>query len=466
MRYIILFLIIIILVFLLLFYNNKSDKNLEPFYSTTSAVFNPKKVPLPPKKNILLFTIETRSLDLVPIHNKNLEDYARKHNYKYIFMNQYKNKLILPIYWQKLQCMLDMIKTYPQYEYIMWLDSDSIISHTEIPLEYLIELSPTSSIFIGKDHPSGEEQPYCAGIFMIKNDKIGRKFIEDCINTYLNREKCISKNKYVLNGKWAGECYEQGIMNELLKTNYKSYLFHIPEYFLINDVNPLFGTVILHLYGDKNNAYSIFKNYLDCKPEFLPITASEYTPKCCIVLTMYIDKEKENLYYNIVNKWLKNTELDIYLVNSSGYILDISNPRLYQYSFLQKDKYNQKTGGPSIYERDSILKALSVFDFSAYDMVFKITGKYYMPKFKDILQYIPNDADVILQNQIITHGQNTEIIGIRPKFIKDIISLIDKNIPFEKVIKSLYCSYKMYRMPPLIPEIKVKRSDGSILDYL
>lgn len=440
----------------------------EEFYSTTKPVFDLTKIKSNPSpKKIFLFTIETRPLDLVSIHNKNLEEYAKNHGYKYVFLNSYKNKLILPVYWQKLQCMLDMMEKYPDYDYFVWLDSDSIISHPEIPLEYLIDLSPFSSIFIGKDHPSGPKEAYCAGVFMIKNDFTGIHFIKDCIDTYLNREKCISKNKYVLNGKWAGECYEQGIMNELLADKYKYNFFQIPESFLMNDGRPLFGSVILHLYGDKNYAYSVFKEYLECKPRFLPIKKNASPRKCCVLLTMYADSnEKKKFYEKILDLWLTNTKLDIYIVNSSGEILNKKDERLFQYAFKQKSEYNHDIG-PSVYERDSIDGILSVFDFSQYDLIFKITGKYYIPDFEKVIEYIPDDADIVLQNQINTHGQNTEIIGLSPSIIKNIIAQIDIEKTFEQVAKSLYCSnYNIYRLPPLVPKIKVERSDGSILEYL
>lgn len=111
------------------------------------------------------------------------------------------------------------MEKHQEMDYFIWLDSDTIISHPEIPIEYLLNINQTKSIFIGKDYPCRKIDPYCAGVFIIKNNSIGYQFIIECINIYLSRTKCINDEKYILTGKYAGECYEQGIMNELLNTH-------------------------------------------------------------------------------------------------------------------------------------------------------------------------------------------------------------------------------------------------------
>jgi hypothetical protein len=170
---------------------------------------------------------------------------------------------------------------------------------------------------------------------------------------------------------------------------------------------------------------------------------------------MFVNDDKRILYEKIIDKWLSKTNVDIFIINSSGEKINKTHSRLFVHSFRQKSNYNHNIG-PSIYERDSMLEAISYFDFSRYDYVFKITGKYFVKDFENMIKNLPNDADIIFQNQIITYGQNTEIIGIRPSLIKDIVKNINQQMPFEKVAKSLYCSNKCYRLPPLIPEIKVR----------
>ena len=62
-------------------------------------------------------------------------------------------------------------------------------------------------------------QVLSAGVFFIKNSEIGRSFINECIYFIENSKKCIIDGKE--KGLWAGICYEQGVMNYLIKKNKK-----------------------------------------------------------------------------------------------------------------------------------------------------------------------------------------------------------------------------------------------------
>ena len=221
------------------------------------------------KKKILIFTIENRDLKIVDIHNKNIAEYSDKHNYKYFFSNKYKNKsLELPVYWWKLQYMLDVLNNEEKYDYFLWLDSDAFFVDLEIPLESLIEKSPNSSIYIGYDqHPLNIINifTFCSGVFMLKNDQISKNFVSDCIQHYIENYSCIIDNKHTLKGEWAGECYEQGVINKLIKTKYKENIFKIPESFVTNSIYLSENTVISHVFGDKDNCYNKITNFLKKK---------------------------------------------------------------------------------------------------------------------------------------------------------------------------------------------------------
>ena len=214
-------------------------------------------------KKIIIGTIETRKLKILDIHNKNVSDYAKKYNYKYIFTDNYKNNLELPVYWKKIQFIFEILQN-EDCDYVLWLDSDAFITDDTIPLESLIELSPNSSIFIGKDLTFNIFPPYCAGVFMIKNDEFGKNFLSDCINTYINSD-CKDGNKYSLKGAWAGDCYEQGVMNKLINTKYKKYVFEIPQSFVLNTGTISNNTVISHIFGNKNDAYRKIVSFLKNK---------------------------------------------------------------------------------------------------------------------------------------------------------------------------------------------------------
>jgi len=229
----------------------------------------------------------------------------------------------------------------------------------------------------------------------------------------------------------------------------------------------IFSVVLILLYRCKliNNKIRYIKNRLS----FTPVRNYPYRTKCCVLLTMYVKNNKE-LYEKRVYRWLNDTNLDIYIVDSSGIGIKQKHERLHQYVFkqdLEIGKYSV-----SVYEKNSILKAIKYFeeDFLNYNIVFKITGKYFIPDFEKIITPIPNNIEIVLQNLRITHGQNTEIVGFKPEIIKEIIECIENDnffiSSFESVmyiINNNLSKYKKYRLPKIKLDDYTKRSDDSIL---
>ena len=198
-------------------------------------------------------------------------------------------------------------------------------------------------------------------------------------------------------------------------------------------------------------------NYLDTDSDI----------KCCIFLTMYV-KNNVELYEKRVKRWLDDTDFDIFVVDSSGVGIKQSNERLKQYVFTQNPNFERVSVSES--EKNSILNAIEYFndDFLEYDIIFKITGKYFIPNFDYVITNIPDDTDIVFQNLQITHGQNTELIGFRPELIKDIILNISHEKSFENVMREVQYNneYTKYRFQPLILDEYAKRTDGSTLIYL
>lgn len=253
--YIVIFVIIIFIIFLtyyIMIYQNRFRLN------NTNQI-----------KNIAILTLEDRDEEYIKCHNNSVNNYCNKHGYKYIFQEKYPSDL--PVYWHKLLFVKDHLI---YYDYILWLDSDTIICNDNIRLESLLlnemnEMSGTNersginemnetdqkhkmsvtNIYIGSDYPGGIFQAYCSGVFMIKNSKESINFIDDCINHYLNNDDCKDNDKNILKGKWAGMCYEQGVMNYMIKSKYKSIVKNIPCNIFMTDPNNEESDFILHLCG-------------------------------------------------------------------------------------------------------------------------------------------------------------------------------------------------------------------------
>ena len=182
---------------------------------------------------------------------------------------------------------------------------------------------------------------------------------------------------------------------------------------------------------------------------------------------MYV-KNNVELYEKRVKRWLDETDFDIFIVDSSGIGIKQTNERLKQYVFTQNLDFERFS--VSVSEKNSILNAIEYFndDFLEYDIIFKITGKYFIPNFESVITTIPDDTDIVFQNLQITHGQNTELVGFKPELIKDIILNISHEKSFENVISEVQFNnqYTKHRFQPLILDEYARRSDGSTLIYL
>lgn len=242
MRLYLLLFVILVLIILISFYKNTIN-SIDYFINMK----NMKNKVINNRKNIAIITLETRDSEMLRIHNKNMKEYCDLHGYTYIFINSYENELKLPVYWKKLQFVKEILENY-SFDYVFWFDSDTLIIDKDIRLESILD--DYSSIYMG--HNYDDKLILCSGVFAIKNNIIGLKFIKECIDTYINKDECNdSLGNYTLKGNWAGQCYEQGIMNELIKTRYFNYFKLFQNYIVFNYNIPNTNCFILHLYGEK-----------------------------------------------------------------------------------------------------------------------------------------------------------------------------------------------------------------------
>lgn len=214
------------------------------------------------------------------------------------------------------------------------------------------------------------------------------------------------------------------------------------------------------------------------------------TPKCCLLLTMYANTDEKIRMYNFVlNEWLTKTNFDIFTVDSanSEMFKESTNKRWKPFSFLQeKDAFKNS----SFLELNSIEKCYNTYqkDFESYDYIFKLTGKYFLPDFENLLKYVKDD--IIIQNNIfLTENtfktrsfnnllfpnkkqQHCELFGFKPILLADLLNIfdkefhIDKTYILEKALFQFYSKYSTLRLPKLKPSTSFKRGCGDILQYL
>jgi hypothetical protein len=167
------------------------------------------------KHRILIVSYDNRPhLEFVKIHIANVSAYCSRWNIEYKFVAECSHNT----YFCKIYMVLEALQTN-LYDYVIWMDTDIIITKPEIDLNTIIN-KYDSDIYIGTELINTS---ICSGFFIIKNSKIGRGLLEDCI-TFFNKHRGIcTSNSGQLKGRWGGICYEQGTLNYLIFKYNKYY---------------------------------------------------------------------------------------------------------------------------------------------------------------------------------------------------------------------------------------------------
>jgi hypothetical protein len=262
--------LIIIIIIILIFFKTYTKIYLYDFYYNFKKLKydwiklidnNKLKNPISKKNTILIITFDNRSnIPYITEHNKNIEKYSNQWNIEYKFLTKCDKN----VYWCKLYILLNELKTN-NYDYVMWLDSDTAIKNHNINLNDILN-SYDSDIIIGQDTPYGIFSGINAGVFIIKNSQIGISFMKDCINNF-DATACLKKDNN-LKGVWAGWCYEQGIMNKMISEKYANNTTLLNRYLIHNSETCNDNTFIMHNHTQPNEKRlaclankKIFDNY-------------------------------------------------------------------------------------------------------------------------------------------------------------------------------------------------------------
>lgn len=422
------------------------------------------------KPKIVIITEENRPLnELIEIHNASLRQYSDYHGYDYRFTSAYKSDS--PVYWHKIEWMKEILEN-ERVDYVMWLDSDTLAVDKHVPLTAVIACDPRADVYIGLDGDVWHvaNPPMNAGIFMVKNSEGGKGFLNACLNKVKSNKDCYSDGKITLNSRWAGDCYEQGVMNRILRTTGYAQNVCIIRPPLFNN-GPAIGSDIknslfVHRYGNKDQCVELFKK-LNKQTEKLPVVPNQNPLRVCVLLTMYGDKKRLPMYSQVLQKWASQSSLPIFIIDSCG-------ENLFQDQIDQRFRYCQykepERSNISMAEIASIERALQYYGYeiTKFDLICKVTGKYWIPDLEKILHYVPEDADLVVQHRQDTHGQNSEMFAIRPAAMYNLIAAVRQHQGMERGLKALSQSGQLrkYRFPLMKLDGYVERSDKSKINFL
>lgn len=196
----------------------------------------------------------------------------------------------------------------------------------------------------------------------------------------------------------------------------------------------------------------------------------------CILLTTCVkragatpEKTKEilEIYKRSIDKWLE-TDLPIIVVDSSDYeFKEYEGTRLKVCHFMCEE-----TKSSSIAEAMSVLYAINNCNHTRkYKNIVKITGRYYIEDFSNILKKVGDNSDLYIQhiNNSGIKWQNSEIFGFNKKYSDEIFKPIIKGKLFmEKQLWDIsHRDYTVQTFPQMPNVLKVTRGgDGLTVDPL
>jgi hypothetical protein len=175
------------------------------------------------------------------LHHKNIKSYCDKWGYEYVRSSE--NDSGASPYWFKVFLVQKLILTN-KYDYVFWMDSDTVINNFNIDLGKDILHLYNSDIFIAPDNIQFDVSN--SGLFIVKNSEIGKQFLDDWTKEYL---PICEKGEGKLKGKWAMSCYEQGIMNKLIDGKYGKNTTFLDKNIFYNKKACLDSVFVTHYYA-------------------------------------------------------------------------------------------------------------------------------------------------------------------------------------------------------------------------
>lgn len=174
---------------------------------------------------------------------------------------------------------------------------------------------------------------------------------------------------------------------------------------------------------------------------------------CCVHTRQNNDEIRIKWYTDAINKYLETTNLQVRVVESSGYKFPIEHERLKQYAFTST--LDKGIGFPTRGEAESILKVNESGILDDFDTIIKVTGKYYLPELEEEINNIPGNAGIIYQNikDDSLKSNNSEIFGFRREYTNDIFDehlkfpskYIDLESGIYNVHERLGCNYHTFK---------------------
>lgn len=187
------------------------------------------------KKIAIVTFYDDACKDYAVLSDKSKQAYCDKYGYKYFLHRERMSPQFDHPTWEKPKIMLSH---FNDFDYIMWMDADAIISNMDFDVS---ELFGEKVIYMSKD-----VNGYNAGVFAIKVCDIGKNFLNEVDCLYYAFRRSVFR--------------EQSCMSYLMDTKYREYVCQVPikKWNCYDNIYPHFidnifekGDFILHIPAKK-----------------------------------------------------------------------------------------------------------------------------------------------------------------------------------------------------------------------
>jgi hypothetical protein len=211
---------------------------------------------------ILVLQIEDRDDSFLNKLMKSNQTICQNNDIEYVFLK--KSKELVPPYWAKVYELKRLMKEHPHIDYFIWVDSDAFfINFTKERLLNFLE-KYNKYTFIGTPDIPPWTEKFNAGVFIIKNNTIGKEIVQKWV-TYYHKDVWkydTQTQKWSTKATWAGEEYEQGSFSKYIMEDpkFSKEIILIPYYYLNNHNcgDHQDETLLVHLAGEyKKNKTNI-----------------------------------------------------------------------------------------------------------------------------------------------------------------------------------------------------------------
>jgi hypothetical protein len=218
------------------------------------------------KPNIHIYTADNRDLEYIKLSTEHNFNISKKYNFKYTFINDF-NYGEYPPYWMKVFKIRELMNDINN-DYLVWVDSDAVLTSNLDEIKRIVENIKDKVFYISRDHPEWESNGINAGVWIVKNNNLGKKFMDIWLEGYSSDKWKFIKNKWQCNGSdinqkdiyspcpWSGHDFEQGYLNYLISNDefIKNNIFIFENDILNGHYDTTFkkNTIVYHFSGMEN----------------------------------------------------------------------------------------------------------------------------------------------------------------------------------------------------------------------